>query len=170
MVWTEEIVEKSTPKELVEMQLQEWAQTDSALAETYDKSRLEDCWDWIVEKARELLGGDSGAVWHGKIFRMARDYFVDRVFEKEEQEKEERAKKQKEEQEKEERAKKQRAERPKKRVARAKTKRKAAPRDADSPEALAMDAVSAPTEAPASSKPEAAPVPGIQLDLFAEAR
>ena len=156
MNWTEEIVEKSTPEELVKMQLDEWAAEDSALAETYDKSRLEDCWDWIEEKARELLGGDSGAVWHGQVFRWARDYFVDRVFEKEEREKEERAKKQ-------------RAERPKKRVARTKTKRKAAPRDADSPEALAMDAVSAPAEAPAAPKPEAAPVPGIQLDLFAEA-
>ncbi|MBP5187643.1 MAG: hypothetical protein J6Z50_00785, partial [Fibrobacterales bacterium] len=94
MNWTEEIVEKSTPEELVKMQLDEWAAEDSALAETYDKSRLEDCWDWIVEKARELLSGDSGAVWHGQVFRWARDYFVDRVFEKKEQEKEERAKKQ----------------------------------------------------------------------------
>ncbi|MBO7130945.1 MAG: hypothetical protein J6V65_02225, partial [Fibrobacterales bacterium] len=81
MNWTEEIVEKSTPEELVKMQLDEWAAEDSALAETYDKSRLEDCWDWIVEKARELLSGDSGAVWHGQVFRWARDYFVDRVFE-----------------------------------------------------------------------------------------
>lgn len=153
MNWTDEIVKENDPQKLVGMQLEEWAATDPALAETYDKSRLEDCWDWIVEKARELLGGDSGAVWHGQVFRWARDYFVDRVFEKEEQE----------------RAKKQRAERPKKRVARTKTKRKAAPRDADSPEALAMDAVSVPAEAPAASKPETAPVPGIQLDLFAEA-
>ena len=160
MNWTEEIVEKSTPEELVKMQLDEWAAEDSALAETYDKSRLEDCWDWIEEKARELLSGGSGAVWHGQVFRWARDYFVDRVFEKKEQE----------EKEEQERAKKQRVERPKERVARTKTKRKAAPRDADSPEALAMDAVSVPAEAPAASKPEAAPVPGIQLDLFAEAR
>ena len=120
---------------------------------------LEDCWDWIEEKARELLSGGSGAVWHGQVFRWARDYFVDRVFEKKEQE----------EKEEQERAKKQRAERPKKRVARTKTKRKAAPRDADSPEALAMDTVSVPAEAPAAPKPEADPVPGIQLDLFAEA-
>ena len=159
MNWTEEIVEKSTPEELVKMQLDEWAAEDSALAETYDKSRLEDCWDWIEEKARELLSGGSGAVWHGQVFRWARDYFVDRVFEKKEQE----------EKEEQERAKKQRAERPKKRVARTKTKRKAAPRDADSPEALAMDTVSVPAEAPAAPKPEADPVPGIQLDLFAEA-
>ena len=161
MNWTDEIVQNNDPQTLVGMQLEEWAAEDSALAETYDKSKLEDCWNWIVEKARELLG-DSGAVWHGQVFRWARDYFVDRVFEKKEQE-------EKEEQEKEERAKKQRAERPKKRVARTKTKRKAAPRDADSPEALAMGAVSAPTAAPAAPKPEAAPVPGIQLDLFAEA-
>ena len=161
MVWTEEIVEKSTPEELVGIQLDEWAAEDSALAETYDKSRLEDCWDWIEEKARELLNGGSGAVLHWQVFRWARDYFVDRVFEKKEQE----------EKEEQERAKKQRAaERPKKRVARTKTKRKAAPRDADSPEALAMDASSVPAEAPAATKPEAAPVPGIQLDLFAEAR
>lgn len=160
MNWTEEIVEKSTPEELVKMQLDEWAATDPALAETYDKSRLEDCWDWIEEKARELLHGGSGTVWHGRVFRWARDYFVDRVFEKKEQE----------EKEEQERTKKQMAERPKKRVERTKTKRKAAPRDADSPEALAMDAVSVPAEAPAASKPEAAPVPGIQLDLFAEAR
>lgn len=159
MNWTDEIVQNNDPQKLVGMQLEEWAATDPALAETYDKSRLEDCWDWIVEKARELLGGDSGAVWHGQVFRWARDYFVDRVFEKKEQE----------EKEEQERAKKQRAERPKKRVARTKTKRKAAPRDADSPEALAMDAVSVPAEAPAALKPEAAPVPGIQLDLFAEA-
>ena len=159
MNWTEEIVEKSTPEELVKMQLDEWAAEDSALAETYDKSRLEDCWDWIEEKARELLSGGSGAVWHGQVFRWARDYFVDRVFEKKEQE----------EKEEQERAKKQRAERPKKRVALTKTKRKAAPRDADSPEALAMDTVSVPAEAPAAPKPEADPVPGIQLDLFAEA-
>ena len=144
MNWTDEIVKENDPQKLVGMQLEEWAAEDSALAETYDKSRLEDCWDWIVEKARELLSGDSGAVWHGQVFRWARDYFVDRVFEKKEQEKEERAKKQ-------------RAERPKKRVARTKTKRKAAPRDADSPAA-----------APAAPKPAPAPVPGIQLDLFAE--
>lgn len=155
MNWTDEIVKENDPQKLVGMQLEEWAAEDSALAETYDKSRLEDCWDWIVEKARELLSGDSGAVWHGQVFRWARDYFVDRVFEKKAQEEEERAKKQ-------------RAERPKKRVARTKTKRKAAPRDADSPEALAMDAVSAPAAAPAAPKPAPAPVPGIQLDLFAE--
>ena len=159
MNWTDDIVQNNDPQKLVKMQLDEWAAEDSALAETYDKSRLEDCWDWIVEKARELLSGDSGAVWHGQVFRWARDYFVDRVFEKKEQE----------EKEEQERTKKQMAERPKKRVERTKTKRKAAPRDADSPEALAMDAVSVPAEAPAASKPEAAPVPGIQLDLFAEA-
>ena len=160
MNWTDDIVQNNDPQKLVGMQLEEWAAEDSALAETYDKSRLEDCWDWIEEKARELLSGVSGAVWHGQVFRWARDYFVDRVFEKKEQE----------EKEEQERAKKQMAERPKKRITQAKTKRKAAPRDADDPKALAQDAVSAPAEASAATKPEAAPVPGIQLDLFAEAR
>ena len=73
MNWTEEIVEKSTPEELVKMQLDEWAAEDSALAETYDKSRLEDCWDWIEEKARELLSGGSGAVWHVSMDTMWND-------------------------------------------------------------------------------------------------
>ena len=77
MVWTEEIVEKSTPEELVKMQLDEWAATDPALAEAYHPENIGDCWTWIVDKAKRSGKGGDVAIWHGTVFRWARDYFVD---------------------------------------------------------------------------------------------
>ena len=142
MVWTDEIVAEKTPEELVEMQLQEWAQTDSALAEKLDLAKIGDCWDWIEDEVRKQSSGKSAAVWHGKIFRMARDYFVDGVAASS--------------------AASAPAPEPKR-----KARKKHAPRDLDDPKAQEPTPAPAPEPVPA---PVASPAPALQqLDLFAEA-
>jgi len=145
MVWTEEIVEKSTPEELVEMQLQEWAQTDTALAEKLDLAKIGDCWDWIEDEVRKQSPGKSAAVWHGKIFRMARDYFVDGVAASS--------------------AASTPAPDPKR-----KPRKKPAPRDLDDPKAQEPTPAHVPAPAPVATATPA-PQPALQqLDLFEEAQ
>ena len=73
------MIETKNPEELVQAQLEEWAKTDAALAEKFNPEKVGSCWRWIIEKAREALHGESGAIWHEQVFRWARDYFVDGV-------------------------------------------------------------------------------------------
>ena len=75
--WTREMVNGKSPVELLKIQLDDWAKDDTALAAKYDPARLDACWEAVEEKARERLGGKSGAVYHGDVFRWARDFFVD---------------------------------------------------------------------------------------------
>jgi len=145
MVWTDEIVAEKSPEELVEMQLQEWAQTDAALAEKLDLAKIGDCWDWITDEVRKQSPGKSAAVWHGKIFRMARDYFVDGVAASS--------------------AASAPAPEPKR-----KPRKKHAPRDLDDPKAQEPTPAPLPAPEPAPA-PVASTAPGLQqLDLFAEAQ
>jgi len=76
------MIETKDPEELVKAQLEEWATTDAALAEKFKPEKVGSCWRWIVEKAREALHGQPGAIWHEQVFRWARDYFVDGEAEK----------------------------------------------------------------------------------------
>lgn len=69
--------EIKSPEALVQAQLEEWAATDPALAEKFNPEKIGDCWKWIVDKAKRSGKGGDVAIWHGTVFRWARDYFVD---------------------------------------------------------------------------------------------
>ena len=67
-------------KTCVKQYLEKLAAEDALFAKKFDKARLEDCFKFIVECAKEILGGKSGNVDDDLCYRMARDYFNDEIW------------------------------------------------------------------------------------------
>lgn len=76
---TEKKVE--TPKVVVpeplELYLNDLSTKDKAFSKFYKHDKLGDCWNYIVDYAKQKLNNKSGALTDDEVFQQARHYFTD---------------------------------------------------------------------------------------------
>lgn len=64
-------------KEAIKKYLEQAIIKDIALRTKYDEKRLEDCVKHINDNARKVLKGSNGFIEDEKVYKWARDFYVD---------------------------------------------------------------------------------------------
>lgn len=72
--------------------LDKLATTDTAFAEKYDDTRLDDCWEYIKDNAQQLATNGCACIEDATVFKWARDFFFDVKHEVKAEEKKEEVK------------------------------------------------------------------------------
>lgn len=68
---------ETNQKKLIKKYLEEQCEKDTALKSLYRPEKIDDCYDFIVECARNLKSGNHAVIEDGIVFKMARDYFIE---------------------------------------------------------------------------------------------
>lgn len=75
-------------KEIIKQYLEKQCEQDEALKAVYNPDKIDDCYDFITSCARQIATGSKACLEDAVVFKMARDFFLGDVPQKEEKKKE----------------------------------------------------------------------------------
>lgn len=68
---------ETNQKEVIKKYLEEQCEKDAALKSLYRPEKLNDCYNFIMECARNLKSGNCACIEDSVVFKMARDFFIE---------------------------------------------------------------------------------------------
>ena len=80
-------------KEIIKQYLEKQCEQDEALKAVYNPDKIDECYDFITSCAREIATGSEACLEDAVVFKMARDFFLGDVPQKEEKKKPEKEEK-----------------------------------------------------------------------------
>lgn len=75
-------------KEIIKQYLEKQCEQDEALKAVYNPDKINECYDFITSCARQIATGSKACLEDAVVFKMARDFFLGDVPQKEEKKKE----------------------------------------------------------------------------------